>query len=99
MNTKFSNCITEIPQDIKLELNNNNTIVLKKGSIVYVPNGANFDKVTITQDVSDSADSNRETMLFYRAGQSVLEAMPVDYCFSGPTAPTSFFLWKLCCLV
>lgn len=90
MDTKFSNCITEIPQDIKLELNNNNTIVLKKGSIVYVPNGANFDKVTITQDVSDSADSNRETMLFYRAGQSVLEAMPVDYCFSGPTAPTSF---------
>ena len=87
----ISNCITEIPQDIKLELNNNNTIVLKKGSIVYIPNGTgNFDKVTITQDVSDGADSNRETMLFYRVGQNSLEAMPVEFCFSSSTAPTSF---------
>ena len=39
IDTKISNCITYIPQDIKLELNNNNTIVLKKGSIVYIPNG------------------------------------------------------------
>ena len=91
MNTKVSNCITYISQDIKLELNNNNTIVLKKGSIVYIPNGTgNFDKVTITQDVSDGADSNRETMLFYRVGQNSLEAMPVEFCFSGSTAPTSF---------
>lgn len=172
----ISNCITEIPQDIKLELNNNNTIVLKKGSKVYVPNGfetrieplyawtvndneiyytesetpvvgdktfnekgiytyynvhdvsgstltlqkgkdsdpvimqvtvtrdtskdtyfskpdttkPKFDAVTITQDVSDSADSNRETLLFYRIGQNALEAMPVDYCFSEPTAPVIY---------
>lgn len=169
MNTKVSNCITKIPQDIKLELNNNNTIVLKKESKVYVPNGfkqsqtklyawlvndneiyytesetpvvgdktfnekriytnykihevsgttlvlqkgsgqiimqvtvtrdtskdiytlePKFDTVTITQDVSDSADSKRETLLFYRVGQNVLEAMPVDYCFSSPTAPSIF---------
>lgn len=88
----ITNCITEIPQDIKLELNNNNTIVLKKGSIVYVPNGVgNFDKVTITQDVSDGADSNRETMLFFRPSKNELAAMPAEYCFSGSTAPTSFY--------
>lgn len=34
----ISNCITEIPQDIKLELNNG-TLTLKAGSKVYVPNG------------------------------------------------------------
>ena len=88
----ISNCITEIPQDIKLELNNNNTIVLKKGSIVYIPNGTgNFDKVTITQDVSDIADTNRETMLFYLPGLNGLGQMPAEYCFSGATAPTNFY--------
>ena len=88
----ISNCITYIPQDIKLELNNNNTIVLKKGSIVYIPNGTgNFDKVTITQDVSDIADTNRETMLFYLPGQNGLGQMPAEYCFSGATAPTNFY--------
>lgn len=34
MNTKITNCITEIPQDIKLELNNG-TLTLKAGSKVY----------------------------------------------------------------
>lgn len=34
----ISNCITEIPQDIKLELNNG-TLTLKAGSKVYIPNG------------------------------------------------------------
>ena len=36
MNTKVSNCITNIPQDIKLELNNG-VLTLKAGSKVYVP--------------------------------------------------------------
>lgn len=55
MDTKFSNCITEIPQDIKLELNNG-TLTLKAGSKVYIPNGKNsdgsnkFDVVTIEND-------------------------------------------------
>lgn len=34
----ISNCITYIPQDIKLELNNG-TLTLKAGSRVYIPNG------------------------------------------------------------
>ena len=46
-----SNCITEIPQDIKLELNAG-TLTLKAGSKVYVPNGAGvFDEVTRTTDL------------------------------------------------
>lgn len=47
----ISNCITEIPQDIKLELNNG-TLTLKAGSKVYVPNGPGvFDAVTVPSDV------------------------------------------------
>ncbi len=38
----ITNCITEIPQDIKLELNNG-TLTLKAGSKVYIPNGKNSD--------------------------------------------------------
>ena len=46
-----TNCITEIPQDIKLELNDG-TLTLKAGSKVYVPNGTGvFDKVTVPSDV------------------------------------------------
>ena len=43
----ISNCITKIPQDIKLELNTtNNTLTLKAGSKIYVPNGFEVDGVT-----------------------------------------------------
>ena len=50
-NNKISNCITEIPQDIKLELNNG-TLTLKAGSKVYIPNGAGvFDEVVNDSDL------------------------------------------------
>lgn len=58
----ITNCITEIPQDIKIELNDG-TLTLKAGSKVYVPNGKNangsnkFDEVVITQDLSATAQS------------------------------------------
>ena len=49
--TNVSNCITEIPQDIKLELLNG-TVTLKAGSKVYVPNGVGvFDVVTVPSNV------------------------------------------------
>lgn len=47
-----SNCIMEIPQNIKLELNAG-TLTLKAGSKVYVPNGSGaFTEVTIANDIS-----------------------------------------------
>ena len=47
-----SNYVTEIPQDIKLELNNG-TLTLKAGSKVYVPNGVGvFDVVTVLNDLT-----------------------------------------------
>lgn len=37
----ITNCITEIPQDIKLELNNG-TLTLKAGSAYYIPDGTKY---------------------------------------------------------
>lgn len=44
-----TNCITEIPQDIKLEVSGN-TVTLKAGSKVYIPNGFEPDNVTLKFD-------------------------------------------------
>ena len=43
LGTQNTNCITEIPNDIKLELSNG-TLTLKAGSKVYVPNGKTEQK-------------------------------------------------------
>lgn len=48
----ITNCITKIPQDIKLELNAG-ALTLKAGSRVYVPNGVDvFNVVNITEDIT-----------------------------------------------
>ena len=46
----ITNCITEISQDIKVELNNG-TLTLKAGSKVYVPNGFEEDGTTPKFDI------------------------------------------------
>lgn len=46
----ITNCITKIPQDIKLELVDG-TLTLKAGSKVYVPNGFEADGVTPKFDI------------------------------------------------
>lgn len=53
----ITNCITKIPQDIKLELSTDGTLTLKAGSKVYVPNGLDgttpkFDYITVETDVN-----------------------------------------------
>lgn len=67
----ISNCITEIPQDIKFELNNG-TLTLKAGSKVYVPNGfeadgttLKFDVVTIENDITTGRGWSNLTGMFF----------------------------------
>lgn len=48
---QITNCITEIPQDIKLELADG-TLTLKAGSKVYVPNGFEADGTTPKFDIA-----------------------------------------------
>lgn len=85
----MTNCITEIPQDIKLELNNG-TLTLKAGSKVYVPNGSGvFDMVTTAQDytVSVGAPTGKRTLFFLTNGAFFVANQNINL-YSGTTAPT-----------
>lgn len=83
-----SNCITEIPQDIKLELNNG-TLTVKAGTVYYVPNGAGvFTKQTLSVDETVTPGSaNSEYFIFIsnNGGTSRFVSYSV---YSGATAPT-----------
>lgn len=95
--TKITNCLTKIPNDIKLELNDGN-LTLKAGSKVYVPNGEGvFDEVVIDSDIvltDNFWSGNDDVLLFYR--NSSLIVMALNRCSSGSSAPSSplkFDLW------
>lgn len=82
-----TNCITEIPQDIKLELNNG-TLTLKAGSKVYVPNGAGvFDTITTTSDYSTTNTYTGTAFVFYNNNSIFLE--DTTLISSGTTPPSN----------
>ena len=95
-----TNRILEIPQDIKLELNNG-TLTLKAGSKVYVPNGfkadgttPKFDEVVISSDLTNTTTAN--TQLALTVYRNKLSPFLLSQCFSGgsaPTSPTAGTLW------
>ena len=59
-----TNCVAEIPQDIKLELNAG-ALTVKAGSKIYVPNGVGtFDELTTTNDLTGTGYSNLQGMVF-----------------------------------
>jgi len=90
----ITNCITYIPQDIKLELNNG-TLTLKAGSRVYVPNGTNtFDEVVISEDISLSNKTSTrkiQSLILMRINKSSLEIWNVNDSYSGTTQPTATY--------
>lgn len=87
--TNVSNCITEIPQDIKLELSSG-TLTLKAGSKAYRPNGAGvFTPLTAAADRTVTSTTNGTYMLC-SWGMSSIYLVPIANCFSGTTQPSSF---------
>lgn len=94
-NTWISNCITQVPQDIKLELNDG-TLTLKAGSKVYVPNGfeedgttKKFDEVIVANDISTTITnygSQNNILVFIH--QTSIGVEGGSNCYSGSTAPT-----------
>lgn len=81
-----SNYVTEIPQDIKLELNNG-TLTLKAGSKVYVPNGAGvFDIKNITTDVSTTTTGNGVILYGLHPNGTLAK---YNQTFSGSSQPES----------
>lgn len=90
--SNVTNCITEIPQKINVELNNG-TFTLVKGSKLYVPAGFQQDGVTpkfntVTTnayiDYSNASSDTKTRLLFYRNGS--LEAY--EHSESGSSGPS-----------
>lgn len=94
INTQRTNCITKIPQNIKLELNDG-TLTLKAGSKVYVPNGVGvFKEILVNSDISLTDTTNYNNLfVFYIDGR--LERILTGQVFSGTTAPSgnNFLYW------
>ena len=89
-----TNRVLEIPQDIKLELNNG-TLTLKAGSKVYFPNGfesdgttPKFDVVTTTEDIIQTNVSTTTRLMFLKNSTAFGTSLPATNCFSGNTSPT-----------
>ena len=106
-----TNRILEIPQDIKLELNNG-TLTLKAGSKLYYPNGFESDGTTpkfseyiVSTDYSFTGGNYGFTgihVLTFGRDPSGIDAHAepeVGMCYSGTTAPTDFgqyaYWWDL----
>ena len=92
--SNVTNCITEIPQDLKIELSSG-TFTLKAGSKVYVPNGNGvFNTVVTSSDLSInpsgfSTSSNR--MVIYNPNGTIgMLDVYLPYVYSETTAPTTF---------
>ena len=93
--TQLTNCVLEIPQNIKLEINDTKNIVIKAGTIGIQPNGfeddgttPKFDYITVTADITLENNQTTTLMLGLNGAQNVYRT-PIDRCFSGPTAPAS----------
>ena len=98
--THITNCITYIPQDIKLELSDG-TLTLKSGSKLYFPNGfesdgttPKFDIVITESDISRSSfvSHTGSCLLFviYESNNNLsLSTAQVSACTSGTTTPTN----------
>lgn len=82
----ITNCITAIPQDIKLELVDG-VMTLKAGSKVYKANG---ESITISGDlVASQAGTNTGAFAFYRSDNNTIYTLTAANMFSGDTAPAS----------
>lgn len=88
--TNITNCITAIPQDIKLELNNG-TLTLKAGSKVYVPNGSGkFNVVTISNDLSSNSSwTTNKVMLVLNKNYNGFYSFVLENQYSGTTEPSN----------
>ena len=92
--TNVTNCIVEIPQDIKLTLANG-TITLKKDSKLYKPNGSGvFDTYTLSADKTYTTSANGTYMLFLTSS-NVFDIVGVNNVYSGDTAPTGISQYSL----
>lgn len=83
--TNITNCITKIPQNIKLELADG-VLTLKAGSKVYKGDGAYY---TVQSDVTYTATwANGKLLLLYN-GRNLDNTAYANNCYSGDSEPQS----------
>lgn len=84
-----SNCITYIPQDIKVEESTTQYVsTIKAGTKIYIPNGAGvFDEFVFPYDYNVLQATSNQYLYIYRYDGTV-DYMSYDNFFSGPNAPT-----------
>ena len=94
INGMRTNCVTQIPQDIKLELNNG-TLTIKAGSSFYYPKSSGvFARISTASDIVASIGApTGKRMLFVttnEAGTTFTTFVTANgtSSFSGPSAPT-----------
>ena len=95
LDNEKTNCLTKIPQDIKVELSEEGVLILKSGSKIYVPNGfeedtttQKFDIINIQEDISMSAIGDIENSAVYLNIESnSLVYRSFDSLSSGTTDP------------
>lgn len=96
--SNITNCVTEIPQDIKLELVNN-VLTLKAGSKIYYPDGfeqdgttLKFNEVVTTTDqvVSGNFGYERKHLVLVNSSGVPTWIPEQSICYVGPTAPTEY---------
>jgi len=97
INSMRSNCIPEIPQNIKLELSSG-VLTLKSGSKVTIPRSGGHDTYTLTSDISRTLSLTADTkFLLFLNQTSVLTAHSVDYCYasasSSPPSAYTYMFW------
>lgn len=86
-----SNCITEIPQDINIELSSG-TLTLKAGSKVYFPNGSGtFEVFTLPNNYGsgDVSGITYDYMFFINNSKTGIVGSPIGNIYSGTTAPVN----------
>lgn len=92
-----SNCITDIPQDIKLDCVAGTSVTIKAGTKLYCPNGfesdgttPHFDEITVSADIVRNtafATTSIQTVL-YTNGTTIFQSL-VSANTSGTTAPSA----------
>lgn len=91
-NETISNCILEIPQNIKVTLENN-VLTLNSGSVL-TDSGATYQTITINVDRTLSLNDNGTFMIFSTTN-GILTREPLTRCVSGTIDSLAGIAWHI----
>lgn len=97
LTNKITNCILQLPQNIKLTVNGNQ-LTLASGSTYYVPNGVGkFNAVTTSTDITYTPRSNGTRLLLMNSAGTNMDAPNIANCYSQESQPSgnSIYWWDL----